>query len=70
MKKNWEQRGYFSDRNIPRDDPDLVFVVEKLGSRANGMCANLEITEIPDGIEWVIGEYDGMEQVEEAHRTW
>jgi hypothetical protein len=28
------------------------------------------VVEIPDGIEWSIQEYDGLEWVAEKHRTW
>lgn len=53
-----------------RDDPDLIKVVEELGVKANGSHAELEIVKIPDDVDWVIGEYDGMETVEEKHRSW
>ncbi len=55
---------------IDRDDPDLVSVVEQLGSRANAPLANLEIVEIPHDVVWQIQECDGNEHVAEAHRTW
>ena len=53
-----------------RADKDLVEVVEKLGSAANGSHASLKIVEIPENVEWEIDEYDGMEHVAEKHRTW
>ena len=61
---------YFYDRNISRDDQDLVAVVEELGDKANGDCGKLKVVEIPDGIEWTIDEYDGIEHIAESHRTW
>jgi hypothetical protein len=57
-------------REIERDDPVLVQVVEELGGEADGDCANLNVIEIPDDIEWEIHEYDGMEHIAEKHRTW
>ena len=68
----WEeiQEHYFYPRNIDRTDLDLIEVVKKLGNKANGTCSELKIVEIPDGIEWEISEYDGLETVEEKHRSW
>lgn len=60
----------FSDHDIPRDDKDLVEIVESLGKLADGFCAELKIVEIPEGVNWYIHEYDGMEHVAERHRTW
>ena len=56
--------------DIKRNDPALVEVVEKLGDKANGSFSKLKIVEIPDDVEWDIAEYDGLEWVEEVHRTW
>lgn len=53
-----------------RADPLLVQVVRELGRAADGSCAKLEIIEIPDGIEWNLDEYDGIESVHENHRSW
>jgi hypothetical protein len=60
----------FYDRDIPRDDPYLIKVVQQLGMAANGRHANLKIVEIPGDVDWEIGEYDGAEWVAEKHRTW
>ena len=57
-------------RQIARDDPSLVAVVESLGEAANGACAKLEVTEIPADVDWVIEEYDGLEWIAERHQTW
>jgi hypothetical protein len=57
-------------REIPRNDPDLVATVEELGREANGRYAELKVVEIPDDVEWVIEEYDGLEWIAEKHRTW
>lgn len=58
------------ERDFERDDPLLVEVIETLGDAANGMCAKLEVVEIPADVDWRIEEYDGREWVAEAHRTW
>lgn len=55
---------------IERDNPDLVEVVEQLGTRANAPLSNLEIVEIPQDVIWQIDERNGVEHVAEAHRTW
>lgn len=57
---------------IPDDriDAKLIQVVEELGEAANGNCAELEIIEIPDDVDWQIDEYDGLESVHEKHRVW
>jgi hypothetical protein len=49
------------DGDISRHDPILVQVVEELGDRANGSCANLAIIEVPG--PYRITEYDGHESV-------
>lgn len=59
-----------SGRGIPRDDANLIRVVDELGERANGKHAKLSIIEIPDGTDYEIDEYDGAESVHETHRSW
>jgi hypothetical protein len=57
--------------DIPRHDPDLISVVEKLGNKANGISTELKIVDIPDGVEYIICENDcGTEWIAEKHRTW
>jgi len=54
---------YGTLRDVARHDPDLVAVVEALGSEAaSGDCAELEIVEI-EGNVYRIDEYDGTEGV-------
>ena len=57
-------------RDIKRNDPILVKVVEELGKEADGDHARLKTVEIPDDVDWQIEEYDGFEHVAESHRTW
>jgi hypothetical protein len=67
-KKYTEQ--VFRPDDIERDDPYLVSVVKQLGKKASGRFAELEIVEIPEDVNWMIEEYDGLEWVAEKHRTW
>ena len=67
--EDWDKYS-FSSKNIERDDEDLVKVVKKLKDKANTMCSNLKVVEIPEDIEWQIEEYDGNEWISEKHRTW
>lgn len=62
--------GDHEDRPAFRSDPLVVDCIETIGDKANGLHAAIEITEIPDGVEFTIEEYDGQECVSEAHRTW
>ena len=55
-----------------RADPDLIFVIETLGEKADGFCSDIAIVEIPDDLNgnWYVAEYDGLEHIAERHRTW
>ena len=68
VRKYSEQTLY--NRDIPRNDPALVQVVEELGDKASDRFAELKVVEIPDEVAWEINEYDGLEYVAEVHRTW
>ena len=54
-----------STRPEDRTDPDLIAVIEELGTKAaSGANAELEIIEIPPGTLYRITEYDGYESLE------
>lgn len=61
---------FFYVRDLKRDDPILIQVVETLGKEANGRYAKLKIVTIPDDVIWYIVEYDGAEMIVEKHRQW
>ena len=71
-KAQFHGYGYVEGFNggYPRDNAELVAAVEKLGAKANGSHAELEVVEIPDGVDWEIDEYDGIESIHEKHRSW
>jgi hypothetical protein len=56
--------------DVHRNDAILVQVVEELGELADGRYSELKVVEIPEDVQWHIGEYDGWEWVAENHRTW
>ena len=61
---NWAYtNNTLSDRDISRSDPILIQIVEELGERASGLCAQLEIEELPPGTLYRIDKYDGSERV-------
>jgi hypothetical protein len=61
---------WWSERDIERNDPVLINVIEEMGQGANGNHAKIEIIEIPDDVNWQIDEYDGQESIHEVHRSW
>lgn len=70
VNSRWDQIQIDCD-HIPRNDPDLIRAIELVGSEnSTGFCSDIKIVEIPDDVDWVIQEYDGLEWVAERHRTW
>lgn len=54
-----------------RKNTFVIQVIEELKEEANGEYANLKIIDIPDDVEFGIGENEmGYEWVYERHRTW
>lgn len=58
------------DSTGSRSDIDLIETIEKLGEEANGLCASLSITEIPNGASFEIDEYDGNESIVPPRQSW
>lgn len=56
--------------NKERENPLLIKVVKKLGIKANGNFAELTIIKIPFNVKYIISDYDGMESIEEEHKSW
>ena len=81
LKLSCKDYGYLNNETFNIDDnrnweayrahPDLIKAIEKIGvENAGGACSELKIIEIPDGIEWYISDYDGIETLHEQHRSW
>ncbi len=73
QRKDYNQKYdeiHIDNRPENRINPKLIQVVEELGEKANGSCAELKIVEVPDDVNWTITEYDGLETVEEVHKSW
>lgn len=62
--------GFWYYGNLDRTDEDMIGVIEEIGSEADGICGEIKIVEIPDGVEWEVDNYDGMESIHEAHSVW
>jgi hypothetical protein len=67
-----EDFGIESDNyNAYRTNKKLIEAIERIGEKtASGAMAELRVVEIPDGIEFDINNYDGIETVHENHRSW
>ena len=69
-KDSIADENFFSERDLERNDSDLIKVIEELGIEANNPFSSLKIVEIPDDVKWHVSDYDGREHVAEDHRTW
>ena len=59
-----EARSCYLDPNYPRHCSTLIKAIETLGSRANGVAAQLEVVQLKGDV-YMIKEYDGLETVVE-----
>lgn len=53
-----------------RTDPVLIGVIEKYGKQNTHCCHAPTVVKVPDGVEWMIEEYDGFETLHEKHRVF
>lgn len=58
-----DDEDYVDFEDLQRHDKDLVAVVEELGDKANGSCADLEVVETSSNL-YRISSYDGAESIE------
>lgn len=66
----WDKYGFEYSDYSKRTDKKLIECVETLKEEANGKYSKLKVVDIPDDIEWIIEDYDGIETLSEKHRTW
>jgi len=77
----WDGYGYLQNENFGevgmddynawRSHPKLIEAIEHIGAKAaSGKLAEIEVITIPDGVQWHIDDYDGMESIHEDHRSW
>lgn len=68
-KEDWEKHIlYLNDDN--REDDILIKVVEELGDEASGRFGELVVVRIPDDLDYVIDNYDGVETLHARVETW
>ena len=67
-KEDFKYKLYLSEKH--REDLTLIEVVEELGEEANGRFGDLVVVEIPDGMNYVIDDYDGIETLHEDVPVW
>ena len=76
----WDGYGSLGNKSFGIEDENylawranrtLIAAIEKVGCKAaSGDLAGIEIVDIPDGVEWTINNYDGIESIHEALRSW
>lgn len=54
-------------KEMSRVDPVLIEIIERYGDQNVHGCYAPKVVEVPDGVAWVVEEYDGFESLHEAH---
>lgn len=67
--KNHADYKDFDFDGVERFDKELIETVKELGDKAGGKFANLKVVEIPDGAEFEISDYDGIETAHYGFQT-
>ena len=65
---SWDDHLYLD--STYREDPTLIAAVETLGPAASSYLSKLVVVEIPDGMEYVIDDYDGVETLHQRVEEW
>lgn len=74
--RDWENENACADEfdiendDSSRTDPVLIGIIEKYGDANVHGCHAPTVVEVPDGVEWMIEEYDGFETLHEKHRVF
>lgn len=53
-----------------RSNPIMIKAIETLGKKAWTRYSEIKIVEIPDGAEYEIDDYDGMETLRQPSQVW
>ena len=65
---DWDKMLYLNSEK--REDKVLIEVVEELGDVASGSFGELVVVEIPDDMNYVIDDYDGIETLHARVEVW
>ena len=68
-KEDWEKHILYLGTDN-REDDILIKVVEELGDEASGSFGELIVVQIPDDLDYVIDDYDGIETLHARVETW
>jgi len=68
-KEDWEKHILYLGADN-REDDILIKVVEELGDEASGRFGELIVVEIPDDLDYIIDNYDGIETLHARVETW